>query len=79
MIKKMEKFFEYEYNRTRPWVLNRDGRKFQVTPSEVVWSAVDRCMGVAEFVYNETGDFSKIEAIYEFYKEKLIKLLDELE
>lgn len=78
MIEKMEKFFEYEYNRTRPWVLNKDG-KFQVTPSEAVWSAVDRCMGVAEFVYNETGEYSKIEPIYEFYKEKLIKLLDEQE
>lgn len=78
MIEKMEKFFEYEYNRTRPWVLNEGGR-FQITPSEAVWSAVDRCMGVAEFVYNETGDYGRIEAIYEFYKEKLVKLLDERE
>ena len=78
MIEKMEKFFEYEYNRTRPWVLNKDG-KFQVSPSEAVWNAVYRCMGVAEFVYNETGEYSKIESVYEFYKEKLIKLLDERE
>ena len=78
MIEKMEKFFEYEYNRTRPWVLNKDG-KFQVSPSEAVWNAVYRCMGIAEFVYGETGEFSKIEPIYEFYKEKLIKLLDERE
>lgn len=78
MIKKMEKFFEYEYNRTRHWVLNKGG-KFQVPPSEAVWNAIDRCMGVAEFVYNEIGEYGKIESIYEFYKEKLIKLLDERE
>lgn len=79
MIEKMTKFFEDEYNRTRSYVLSKHRESFPISKSEVVWNTIYRCLGVFEFVELETGEFSKIEPIYEFYKEKLIKLLDEQE
>jgi hypothetical protein len=79
MIEKMTKFFENEYNRTRLYVLSEDKESFPIPKSEVVWNTIHRCFGVSQFVAIETVEYSKIEPIYEFYREKLINLLDEIE
>lgn len=79
MIEQMENFFEQEYRRTQLYLLAEREERFHSSKSEVVWNAVQRCLGVFEFVDIQTGEYSKIEPIYEFYKEKLVKLLDERE
>ena len=47
-------------------------------PREVVYNAIQRCLGAAMFIQrlDETLSYDEVEQIYNFYKEQLEKLLE---
>lgn len=47
-------------------------------PREVVYNAIQRCLGAAMFVqrFDETLSYDEVEQAYNFYKEQLEKLLE---
>ena len=71
MLEKIKDHFETELRQAeadieRPWA----------DKGEVVWYAIQRCWGVADFALRYCDiPFEMIEPLYEEYKEKLNKLL----
>ena len=73
MLKQITEFYEREYN---------DTKRFLKSPwcgkaSDTVWYATQRCLGVAQFVQIACNvSYEDIEPIYNEYREKFEKLLD---
>lgn len=71
MLEKVKEYFETELRQAeadikRPWI----------TKGEAVWCAIQRCLGVANFVIEYCGiPFEMVDPLFEEYKEKLEKLL----
>ena len=76
MEKAMMLFFEDEVKQTERW-LKSEWCKTDKDKRESVWYAIQRCLGVAQFVQTIPGglSFQEIEAHYEATKEKLENLL----
>jgi hypothetical protein len=70
MLEKVRDYFENELRQaeadiTRPWI----------TKTEAVWYAVQRCLGVADFVTRLGVSYTDVVPLFEEYREKLNELL----
>lgn len=71
IIKELEACFETELRYTKV------GLEKETDPhrrSEIAWYCVQRCLGAAQFANQLGGDFSIIEPMFEFFKEKVMKM-----
>lgn len=72
MLEKIREYYEMEYRDTA-----RSIEKSWCTDKKMaVWYAIQRCLGVAQFVQIAGVSFEEIETLYDEIKEKLEKLLD---
>ena len=72
MLEKIREYYEMEYRDTA-----RSIEKSWCTDEKMaVWYAIQRCLGVAQFVQIAGVSFEEIETLYDDIKEKLEKLLD---
>lgn len=75
LLKIVKEFFDREYEETKelleknPWWIE-SGEKS-------VWYAIQRCLGVAQFVQLLGADFTEVDTIYLEFREKFDKLLEE--
>lgn len=76
MEKAMKLFFEDEVKQTERW-LKSEWCKTDKDKRDSVWYAIQRCLGVAQFVQTIPGglNFDEVGACYEATKEKLESLL----
>ena len=51
-----------------------DGETDLIQRSNIAWYCMQRCLGACQFANHLGGDFSIIEPMFEFYKEKIEKL-----
>jgi len=70
MLEKVRNYFESELRRAeedikRPWA----------DKGEVVWYAIQRCLGVADFATYLGVSYTDVVPLFEEYREKLNKLL----
>ena len=73
IIKELEACFETELRYTKV------GLEKETDPhrrSEIAWYCVQRCLGAAQFANQLGGDFSIIEPMFEFFKEKVMKMVN---
>lgn len=71
IIKELEACFETELHYTKV------GLEREADPqrrNEIAWYCVQRCLGAAQFANRLGGDFSIIEPMFEFFKEKVMKM-----
>ena len=75
MIEKIKKFYESEYNSTVNWINSKycNNRKDKAA---AVNNVLQRCLGVAFFVQSLEVSFKEIDPLYEEYRIKFYKLLD---
>lgn len=71
----MMDYFKSEYNSTKIFL---EKRTSWANSQEVVYNAMQRCLGAAMFVQrlDETLSYDEIEQTYNFYKEQFEKLLE---
>lgn len=70
MLEKVREYYEMEYRDTvraleKSWVTDK---------KMAVWYAIQRCLGVAQFVQIAGVSFEEIDALYDEFKEKLENL-----
>lgn len=71
IIKELEAYFETELRYTKV------GLEKETDPrrrNEIGWYCVQRCLGVATFANQMGGDFGTIEPMFEYFKEKVLKM-----
>ena len=75
LMNNMTKYFESEYNYTKAF-LEREVK--WAKPREVVYTAIQRCLGVAMYIQNfdDALSYDEIEQVYNQYKKQLEELLD---
>lgn len=75
IIVHMMDYFKSEYNSTKAFL---EKKISWANPREVVYNAIQRCLGAAMFVQrlDETLSYNEVEQTYNFYKEQLEKLLE---
>lgn len=71
IIKELEAYFETELRYTKVGLEKETDPKRR---SEIGWYCVQRCLGAAQFANQMGGDFSIIEPMFEFLKERVVKL-----
>ena len=71
----MMDYFKSEYNSTKTFL---EKRTSWANPQEVIYNAIQRCLGAAMFVQrlDETLSYDEIEQTYNFYKEQFEKILE---
>lgn len=74
MKEKVEKYFETEYNQTAGYLRNHECGIIE--KSEIVWYALQRCLGVAQFTQDLGVPYEFLEPLYYAYREKLQELID---
>lgn len=75
MLEKVKEFFEQEYKDTER-LLTREDRPFWAEPKECVDKAIQRCLGVAQFVQYCDVKYEDL-GCYEEIRERFEKLLEE--
>lgn len=75
MLEKVKEFFEQEYKDTER-LLIREDRPFWAEPKECVDKAIQRCLGVAQFVQHCDVKYEDL-GCYEEIRERFEKLLEE--
>ena len=75
MLEKVKEFFEQEYKDTER-LLTRKDRPFWAEPKECVDKAIQRCLGVAQFVQYCDVKYEDL-GCYEEIRERFEKLLEE--
>lgn len=71
IITELEACFETEINYLKVG-LNRETDP--IKRNDIAWYCVQRCLGAAQFANQMGGDFSIIEPMFEYYKEKIFEL-----
>ena len=71
IIAELEACFEVEINYLK---VGLDRETDPTKREDMAWYCVQRCLGAAQFANQLGGDFSIIEPMFEFYKEKIEKL-----
>lgn len=72
MLDAVKEYFDREYKSAK----NLVDTKLWCKPTEVVWNATQRCLGVAEFVQVYEKDFEKVEELYEKVRKDLLQLIE---
>lgn len=76
MREKLLAYYEKEYKETER-LLTQEDRPNWVIPKEVVYNTISMLLGATQFALNsELVTYSEINQPYEFYYDKLKKLLD---
>lgn len=75
MIDKVKKFYESEYKSTIQW-LSSEYCKTPKDKKNSINNAIQRCLAVAFFVQELDVPFKEIDPLYEEYRTKFYKLLD---
>lgn len=71
IIKELEAYFETELRYAK---VGLDKESDPKRRNEIGWYCVQRCMGAAQFANQIGGDFSIIEPMFEYFKEKVMKM-----
>lgn len=72
MVEKIREYYELEYSQTKRALDNS-----WCEPKDAIWYALQRCLGVAQFVQTACDvSFEVVEPLYEEFREKFEKLLD---
>ena len=71
IIQELEACFETEISYLR---IGLDRETDLIKRGDMAWYCVQRCLGAAQFANQMGGDFSIIEPMFEYYKEKIIKM-----
>lgn len=70
-IKELEAYFETELRYTKAGLDKETDPKRR---NEISWYCVQRCLGAAQFANQLGGDFSIIEPMFEYVKERVMKI-----
>ena len=71
IITELESCFEIEIKYLR---VGLDRETDPIKREDMAWYCVQRCLGAAQFANQMGGDFSIIEPMFEYYKEKVMKM-----
>ena len=71
IIAELEAYLETEMHYLKAGL---DNEPDLIQRSDISWYCMQRCLGACQFANQLGGDFSIIEPIFEFYKEKIEKL-----
>lgn len=72
IVQEMNNYFEKEYQETKALLENKPN--WVTSEKEVVYNAIQRCLGVSMFIQRLGVTYQK--TLYEYYQEKLQELLD---
>ena len=71
IIKELETYLETEMHYLK---VGLDKETDLIQRDNMAWYCVQRCLGAAQFANQMGGDFSIIEPMFEYYKEKIKRL-----
>ena len=71
IITELEACFETEINYLKVGLNNETD---PIKRNDIAWYCVQRCLGAAQFANQMGGDFGIIEPMFEYYKEKVMKM-----
>ena len=71
IITELEAYFETEMHYLK---VGLDNESDLIQRGNMAWYCVQRCLGAAQFANQMGGDFSIIEPMFEYYKEKIERL-----